>query len=229
MNIQGILFDLDDTLIPSEEIYIQGLRYAHARLGEEKRLSWPAFLRYYRQARALVKSRLGENPAARNRVLYFKELVELIFGSSHPALTLALFHAYNRAWRSIDATAVREIAARLVRHYPLGIITNQVTLMQLQKMARIDPQGKLFKVLVTAEEAGVEKPRIPIYRLACRRLGVPAARILLVGDSWQADVRGGLRAGMQVAFLCPGKPPSRMPRHTFQVSSLQALVTRILG
>jgi len=229
MNIRGILFDLDDTLIPSEKLYRLGLQAAHRRLRREVHLAWPAFLQLYGEARALIKSRLGSCPAARNRMLYFKQLVELALGSSRPRLALEVMNAFNRCWRSIDASETRRVAARLARRYHLGIITNQMALMQLQKMERLDPRGKWFKVLVTAEEVGVEKPGLPIYLLACHRMGIPADKILLVGNSWKSDVRGGLRAGMQVAYMCPGKPPAHMPYRTFHVPSLKALAIRMLG
>lgn len=47
------------------------------------------------------------------------------------------------------------------------------------------------------------KPEPAIYARALRELGVPAARVLALGDSFHTDVAGARRAGIDVAFI-PG-------------------------
>jgi HAD superfamily hydrolase (TIGR01509 family) len=222
-NIRGILFDLDDTLIPSEALYAIGLRAAHAKLQSFKPVSWSRFFALYKKSRALVKAQLGTRPAARNRVLYFKTLVELCFGLQRPRITLALFDAFNTAWADIQAAEIHAVAIPLAQRFKLGVITNQLSLTQLQKMERIDPLGAYFKILVTSEDAGVEKPDPRIYKMACKKLGTRPAQTLLVGDSWSADVMGGIKAGLPVAFLSLSPPGRRLPSRCFHIRSIAEL------
>lgn len=66
-------------------------------------------------------------------------------------------------------------------------------------------QGPLPSVaaIVDSTLVGVAKPDPAIFEPALGALGVPAERVLYVGDTVQADVRGALAAGMQVVQLDP--------------------------
>ena len=222
--IEAIFFDLDDTLYPSEEAYGIGLRAAHAALSKRKKISWPRFMDLYRKARNAVKKTLGEVPAARNRMLYFKELADGLNGPD-AGLALELMRAYDTCWTKVDATEGARIVKRLSRRFPLGLITNQVTAMQLLKIKRIDPRGDRFKVIVTSEEAGVEKPDPKIFRLACRRMGVRPNHALMIGDSWKADILGSQKAGLIPVFLSPKKAAkSKSIARIKRLSELESLL-----
>jgi phospholysine phosphohistidine inorganic pyrophosphate phosphatase len=49
------------------------------------------------------------------------------------------------------------------------------------------------------------KPAAAFFRMATQKLGLPAKRILMVGDDIQADVRGAQKAGLQAALVKTGK------------------------
>ena len=55
--------------------------------------------------------------------------------------------------------------------------------------------GPEFLHVVTSCEVGHGKPRPEIFQEAARRLGLPPREILHVGDRWDLDVEGALRAG----------------------------------
>lgn len=50
----------------------------------------------------------------------------------------------------------------------------------------------------------VGKPHAPAYRLAARRLGVPASACLMIGDRVDTDIVGAARAGMPSALVLTG-------------------------
>jgi putative hydrolase of the HAD superfamily len=58
--------------------------------------------------------------------------------------------------------------------------------------------GSSFEAVVTSAEVGAEKPDPAIFRLALERLGLPAARVLHVGDD-EADELGARAAGLRFA------------------------------
>lgn len=201
MKLRAIFFDLDQTLCASEDLFPEGMRRAWKRMRRVRRISWPRFKRLHDEARSRVKKRIAPGPAARSRLLYIKELVETEMGRPVPALTLAMSDAYDAVWSRLDTEEAKRTAKVLGRAYILGVITNQTASWQLKKLARIDPAGRLFKVLVTSEEVGVEKPHPRIFKEALRRAGVRPGEAMMVGDSWETDVLAGRRAGMRAVYL----------------------------
>jgi len=223
MTIRLVLFDLDDTLFPSTEAYQNGLRAAWKRLRKDRGLSWSEFDQAYQRARQDVKKRLGTSPAARNRLLYFKRLVEIVYGSPHPGKVLALMSAYNACWSTVDVRSPRRVLRQLARRFVLGVVTNQVGEMQMRKLARLDPDGRYLKVVVTSEEVGVEKPDPRIFREACRLADCRPQEAILVGDSWKDDVQGALKAGMRAVFLHSGSVRRSLPSGVHSLSRLEDL------
>ena len=193
--IKAVFFDLDDTLFPTARSHARGLDAAWKALRGLRPLTRAAFKRRYAAARGLVKRRLGLAPAARSRLLYFKEIDQ--------RAALAMARAYEGACGSADIAAARRVAARLAGRYTLGIVTNQLCSLQLRKLARLDPRGRLFKFLVTSEEMGCEKPDPRIFAEACRRARCRPKQALMVGDNWEHDVLGARRAGLRAAWLKP--------------------------
>jgi putative hydrolase of the HAD superfamily len=55
--------------------------------------------------------------------------------------------------------------------------------------------------LVISSEIGHRKPHPEFYRNACKRLGLPAAQVLWVGDDAENDVRGPQRAGLRAVLV----------------------------
>ena len=106
---------------------------------------------------------------------------------------------------------VREGIARLrSRGIGVGIITNGHEIVQREKLAACGAyacvDGK--NILVGGEEvlAGRgEKPCASIFREACARVGVGPGEAVHVGDSWRADARGALDAGLRAAWISAGR------------------------
>ena len=170
-----------------------------------------------------MKSRLGNVASAHNRILYFKRLVEILYGQSRPAIVLELMRAYNTCWNLIQPASTRRLAKRLSRRYRLGVVTNQVTGFQLEKMRRIDPLGQWFKVLVTSEEVGYEKPDRRFFKEACRVAKCRPSEAIIVGDSWYGDVLGARRAGLQAIYVAPGPLSKKLPPGVSHVRSLSGI------
>lgn len=84
----------------------------------------------------------------------------------------------------------------LHQKYHLHIITNGFEQVQQKKM-RNSGIEKYFQVVLTAEKAGVKKPKSEIFQKALQMAQTSAAKSLMVGDSLEADVQGALAVGMQ--------------------------------
>ncbi len=89
----------------------------------------------------------------------------------------------------------------------LAIITNGATAMQSAKIDRVGLRELVDDVFVSEAE-GVRKPDRAIFERAAERLGVELGRRSgqagwMVGDSLDADIAGGIAAGLRTIWL-PG-------------------------
>jgi HAD superfamily hydrolase (TIGR01549 family) len=90
----------------------------------------------------------------------------------------------------------RELAAAGV---PMAIFTNS----EGRAAELVDEIGwsATFPILGDSGVLGIEKPEPAAFAWITDRLGVPAARVVHVGDSVGADVLGALAAGMQAIWF----------------------------
>ena len=106
----------------------------------------------------------------------------------------------------------------------LGIITNGFT--QLQQI-RLERTGfnDYFDLLVISEQVGVAKPHPAIFDHALDLMGNPPRdEVLMVGDTLETDVLGGLNAGLHTCwFNADSKSPSPDIIPHYEVNSLLEL------
>ena len=113
---------------------------------------------------------------------------------------------------------------------PLGVITNGLANEQRRKLSilAVEAYFEPAAVIVSGEH-GYAKPDPRIFRAALTALCVSPAQALYVGDSWENDVLGGLRAGLDVAWFNPdgAERPTELPpsRGTlYEVTRLEELL-----
>jgi FMN phosphatase YigB (HAD superfamily) len=70
-------------------------------------------------------------------------------------------------------------------------------------------------------EVGAVKPEPAVFAHVCAGLGLPASRVLMVGDSARADVEGARSFGMRAVRLVRGEP-SAWPERIGSVGELVA-------
>jgi len=190
--LRALILDLDDTLVPTSRLYDRAAVAAW-------RGAVPAGLA---AARAAVKGRLGDGaPAARNRLLYFKECLERD-GCFTAAALLAIMDRYETELAALVRASWLELKrdalfAALRARFRLVVATNENTRTQLVKLRAMDPDGSYFERLVTSEEVGVEKPDVRVLKRAVQILDLPPAELAVVGDSVAADVTPALSLGMR--------------------------------
>jgi HAD superfamily hydrolase (TIGR01509 family) len=212
MRIDNIIFDLDDTLIPSTTIYdrlLQQLRIdseSHFRARLETKLNLPT-----------------GHVVARNRFLYFKRLLEdrgpLRASELMDLITKYenhLFLEVQKEWSVLGRDATFE---HLARNRNLGIITNENTRSQIIKLNAMDPRARYFQWIVTSEEIGVEKPNLRIFEYAIEKFKLNPETTMFVGDSVIHDIEPAQKLGLQTCLTeefvtCrdDSKPSLRIPR-----------------
>jgi HAD superfamily hydrolase (TIGR01509 family) len=102
----------------------------------------------------------------------------------------------------------------------VGIVTNNLLEEQQDKLrqCRLDDY---VDELVVSEKAGVSKPDPRIFEIALERLGCRRDEVVMVGDSWVADVAGAIAAGIRPIWFNPQRKPR--PEPALAVDEIHAL------
>ncbi|WLI75563.1 pyrimidine 5'-nucleotidase [Kosakonia sp. H02] len=106
----------------------------------------------------------------------------------------------------------------------LGIITNGFTALQQIRLERTGLRD-YFDLLVISEEVGVAKPDAKIFDYALQQAGNPdRSRVLMVGDTAESDILGGINAGLSTCWLnAHGRTLPEGINPTWTVTSLNEL------
>lgn len=222
MAIKAVLFDLDDTLYDFSSVHRQALQ-ALAEYGEA-RFDIPArrFLVAYREADNQIKQELPLVSACHNRIIICQRMLELM---DLPSIVAPL-DLYETYWGTLlRAIKPREGAAELMerlhrRHIRTAIVTDMTAHIQHRKIAALGLADSL-DVMVTSEEAGIEKPDPKIFQLCLRKLHVKPNEALFIGDSFERDIIGAHNAGLLPFWLNPTK--KKAPQVSFPYKELKSL------
>ena len=208
--LRAVLFDLDDTLFDHRACAREALSDVHR--------AHPAF-------RALQFQELERLHAG-----LLEDLHRRVLTGELP-LEIAREERFRRLFQAAGVTAAEELVTRTAATYRDGYIRIRqpipgaaALLERVRQRAKVgivsnnllaEQQGKLrdcrlaayVDVLVVSEEAGVSKPDPRIFEIALERLGCSAGDVVMVGDSWAADVIGACDAGIRAIWFNPlGKP-----------------------
>jgi HAD superfamily hydrolase (TIGR01549 family) len=188
-----LLFDLDDTLVPSTQAYDIAMRAIGISPTDSQFL----------QARADVKHICPKGyPAARSRRLYFKrylEITERFTPHRHVELATAyesevvkhLAHCWQQLHRAELFNSLRPLVDKI------GIVSNETTTLQSAKLAAFDPEWKYFDFVVTSEELGAEKPARVMFTRAIELAGAHVQDCTFIGDNYECDILGSTALGMR--------------------------------
>jgi 5'-nucleotidase len=201
--VEGVFFDLDDTLLDhrgaeraalSETCRAFGdllVRHTETEIHDLYHRGNVHLWREY-AAGSIAKEHLKEER--------FALLLDAV-GLDRRSATQVSDHylaCYARHW-SMPAGAL-EAFRSIADRYPVGVITNGFSEIQQAKMDRFPEIRSRLGALVVSEEVGLMKPDPGIFRHAEAKIGIPANKLLYVGDSLHSDVEGALAAGWQAAW-----------------------------
>ncbi|OIO64392.1 hypothetical protein AUJ68_06380 [Candidatus Woesearchaeota archaeon CG1_02_57_44] len=203
--LRAALLDLDHTLYDYRPCHAAGMQ-AMLQLAEEKLgLDKEGFRTAYRQAQEENKRLLVGTAAEHSRLHYAKLIVESLLDETDAALCLAMEESYWSAY--LDAMQLYPGVSDFLDYcreqwIRTGIVTNLTTAIQLRKIQAL---GIVVGLVVTSEEAGVEKPEPGIFKLALDRIGCQAQEALFIGDDAHRDIAGARAMGMRARQIHSGK------------------------
>ena len=238
----AIIFDLDDTLIAEESVARRSLvQAAQLVRGQDPEqvadVARATARRIWREApdhavalelgisswEALWSSFEGGHPLLDGLRNWSRDYASGVwratlahFGAGDHNLADRLDAEYRRAQRDASRTfaGVLELLGRLRRDgVRLGLLTNGPPDIQRHKLGHAG-LADIFDAVAISGEVGVGKPDRIAFDQVRRALGVNEP-LLMVGDSWDRDVGGGLSAGWSAVWVSHGRPlPKVHPRVT---------------
>ena len=191
-NIEAVAFDIDGTMYSDRQLYIRiaayffkNLYFFHhfrkARMILHRTAPLPDFFEY--QAR--LTADFMKIPAEKARML----IQEKIYNG------LVDFFPRVKPFKGLDSTlhAFKEAGLKL------GVLSD----FPPEQKGDLWGLKPLFDCLLGSEHCGALKPSPYPFGILERELGVPAERILYVGNSIRSDIKGAHKAGMKTAYLIP--------------------------
>ena len=217
--MRAVLFDLDETLVPDYDAFLDAVDDVAAALGA------PAGMGRVLHDRA--RPRWGQAPATTHHMRDMSSWEAL--WAPFPADAQVWADSYRLdAWR--DALADHDVddadlAARLAaayrehrlarcRPYPetvaaldalqgrvrLAVVTNGMDDHQLTKLDACGLTGR-FDAIVTSQAVAASKPDPRIFRAALELLDCPAGAAVMVGDNPLRDIAGAQQAGLRAVWV----------------------------
>jgi len=202
--IRAVLFDLDDTLFDHQycsRAALAGVRTMH-----------PAFEGmgaddFERAHSTLLEAlhldvMIGRLDPDVARIERFRRLYQMAGIEPDAGLSRRAAASYREGFlasRRPISGAVELLAAVRARAR-VGIVSNNLLDEQRDKLAHCG-LAPYVDVLVVSEEAGISKPDPGIFATALSRLDSRADDAVMLGDSWAADIRGAMAAGIRPVWL----------------------------
>lgn len=198
-----ILFDVDDTLYDQMEPF----RRAYDTLfGTRFALDLGALFEA-RGRRGNEVFELSQSGAMSMRDMYIyrvqRAFDDLGFGvSDEAALQFQKLYEENQKKIELSETVTAMLDYCKSQGLQTGIITNGGSAHQWGKIQRLGltrwiPEEYIF----VSGDCGAAKPEPEFFRCIEERLGLPAQRLCIVGDSYEHDIVGAKQAGWEAVWL----------------------------
>ena len=182
-SIKGVIFDLDGTLIDSNQAIYLSFQHAYEKLG----LLTPSFEEVKRVVgyglRNTFRDLLGEERAPEALRLFRQKYEEVYRQNTH------LLPGTRKILKTLDARGIK-----------LAVATNKLGRFS-RDIFRHYGMDQLFTAIVGDEDVSQNKPHPEILLYAIEKMGLAKEEIILVGDSL-IDIQTGKNAGLRV-FVVP--------------------------
>lgn len=205
--IQGVLFDLGDTLMDYRHVDVPRMFKAGARLAYKHLLRsgqpLPSFGRYHFVKMITVRWNYLKSLVTGRE---FNSLHTLTHLNRRMDIHLSREETLQLAWlwyRPLSRAAILDPDSKPVLEQlrdaglTVGLVSNTFVPGEiLDRHLAQEGLRDLLPVRIYSCDVGFRKPDPRIFRVALERTGLAAEQTLFVGDSPKADVRGAHRAGM---------------------------------
>jgi len=233
--VKAVLFDLDDTLFDHRHSSREGLRSVWKRYTcfqemtlDEFELEHRVMLEKIHFSQVLVgKLSIEEARAERFKFLFLNRNVEVDFDTSRNAAQIYRL-SYEKNVRKVKGA--EELLKTLKKNYRIGIVTNNITAEQENKLRQLGLRDYVDH-MTTSEEMKVTKPHPILFTTALEKLGAAPDSAVMIGDSWDNDIAGAHAVGMKCIWLnhdkisCPDSAKAIEIRSLENAEYIKMLIT----
>lgn len=204
--LRAVLFDLDDTLHDDTATYRGAARRVAGDVAGSHAIEADALLdAYVTQAetfwQALNVQTLGTPLVDLRATMWRAALAAVGLGDEELASRCgADYNRYRRELLQLWPGALELLARLRRRGCKLALITNGFAETHREKIAILALEDAFDEIFI-ADEVGMFKPDVRLFRLAAERLGVEPGACAMVGDRFERDVRGAHAAGMFTLWM----------------------------
>jgi HAD superfamily hydrolase (TIGR01549 family) len=217
--IRGILFDMGGTLDGDGQHWLDRFAslYKSAGVTLPRETLRGAFDEAERQAN--LDQTIASSDLQQMIGLYVKwQLAHL--GLTNDRLAEQLVRGFSAPVRKAAAANVQLLAELKGRGFELGVVSNGCG--NVENLCADFGYIPFLSVIVDSRRIGVSKPDPAIFVHAAEKLGRSPAEIMMVGDSFDRDVRPAKQIGMKTAWL-EGIDPRECPDPALVDVRLRAL------
>lgn len=204
---RAVIFDLDDTLVPTSRIDRAAILSAAVKALSGGDGTKPAarFAELLKAEPFPPESSGQDIPSWRS--MLWERALQGSGGSQAARLAYETWCAERLGNFRFSTDVVAMVKSLQQAGYKTGILTNGHAEVQRAKTAACDAAG-LFgaKSVIVAGEHPEQKPHASIFRTACAALGEPESATVMVGDSYAADIAGGINANLLATIWI--RPPA---------------------
>lgn len=229
MDLEAILFDVDDTLfdrIGAQRATLDLLTAEFADLfaGLDQETLLEAFLESDRLTVHAFNAQESCESTRTRRSRLFLEMLGLGSETVGP-MTSFYVREYPHVGRPVPGARV--VLEALAGRFRLGVVSDGLPDVQYRKLETLGVRH-LFEVIVLSGELNIWKPDARIFAQAVGALGCSPAACLYVGDSYERDVVGARNAGLRACWFNPGRlePPGEV-RPDFEIYALGELLENL--
>lgn len=229
--LKAIFFDLDDTLFDRDKaqreiacLIMQQLSNLFS--GMNKKTVINAFLESDRIALEEFDAGGSSNVVRIGRSKRFLRMLGLD-ESFVEEITRMYTESYSKVYTPIKDA--KRVVKTLAKEFKLGIISNGFPDVQYRKLKVLGFEN-LFQCIILSEEIAIQKPDPRIFSKAAVSLGVHLGESLYVGDSYDIDILGAKKAGMQACWFNPNNIhlPPEVIKPDIEIKALIEIL-KILG
>jgi putative hydrolase of the HAD superfamily len=220
VKFDGVAFDLDGTLYPNYQFYYRVIPLAL--------LEWRLFFAF-NSARKVLHAE--NHPFHKDFYELQAELMANILKQNQRSVKEKTERLFYRGWEPLfQHIALYPFARETLNAFrdaglKLGILSD---FPLPNKLRNLKLEG-IWDAALCSEEIGHLKPSPQPFLELERQLGVPASRLLYVGNSVRYDVRGAKKAGMKAALINPWfKPKQNANNADFVFTDYRALREYVL-
>jgi len=205
--IRTILFDMGGTLDSDGQHWLD--RFAALYQGFGVNLPWETI----RGAFDAAECQANQDESIQSSD--FRQMIERYvkwqlahLGLSDTKLAQNLVDGFSAPVKKAAAANVQLLSGLLDRGFELGVVSNGCG--NVEKLCTDFGYAPFLSVIVDSRRVGLFKPDPAIFVHAAETLGRDPAEILMVGDSFERDVRPAKQIGMKTAWL-EGPEPRECP------------------